>query len=571
MADLSPLAPAPEFLDVPGVPGGRVAASGLSPEVRQRLMDAYAGGMAPPVGVPEAPPTATQLGNMRPSEPAPASPAMIDALGQARAGGLTMPMNVPDATDLGNMNPGQIAALPAAVRERALGQLYPPTSAAPGSPPAPAAPPSPMPGGPPQLPPSAPSGGPMGALAQASLGASSRPYGEAPGVPGASLGAKDFEAVAKAQAQSYEIGARAAAEKAGFVQEQARQLELQQADDAKRMADRNAFYDGETKKLQDLQTAAAKPGKKVDPGRLWANKSTPDKILAGIAVVLMGFGQGLQGRGGNDALTMIQKQIDDDVQLQKDEVADQKDTARAAVSGQMNLMSLARQHYQDSDSQLAAAKATGREIAAMQLDALAAKASGEQQKALIAQAAAGLRIEAGKYQDEVKARQFNQHIQGQQLGLQRMEAMGKLMGGKAPPQLPAGEATKVGDLDAALGMLKDIGAAHEKLGAGSSFAQWIGGTKSAQYKDQMKVATQVIGGILEGGKLTDKDYDRYLGMMPAAGDFSPTAMNKVMSIAALLSRKRDSNLAALQSAGYDTSRFAQSAGQKREKYGAVEH
>jgi hypothetical protein len=59
---------------------------------------------------------------------------------------------------------------------------------------------------------------------------------------------------------------------------------------------------------------------KIDPGRRWRNASTGSKIAAAISVAMSALGDALQHRSGpNLALEIINKSIDDDVNLQVQE------------------------------------------------------------------------------------------------------------------------------------------------------------------------------------------------------------------------------------------------------------
>lgn len=61
-------------------------------------------------------------------------------------------------------------------------------------------------------------------------------------------------------------------------------------------------------RMEDVNKTAA-----VDPNRYWANKSTGDKIMAGIGIFLGGLGR----QGGNDALQIVQNAINRDIDAQK--------------------------------------------------------------------------------------------------------------------------------------------------------------------------------------------------------------------------------------------------------------
>lgn len=71
----------------------------------------------------------------------------------------------------------------------------------------------------------------------------------------------------------------------------------------------------ETEKLTNESNEIAKT--KLDQGKFWGDKSTENKIGTTIAILLGGIGAGLAG-GKNMALETINKQIDNDLMLQKD-------------------------------------------------------------------------------------------------------------------------------------------------------------------------------------------------------------------------------------------------------------
>lgn len=70
------------------------------------------------------------------------------------------------------------------------------------------------------------------------------------------------------------------------------------------------------KKLEEQIAAEDMEMKKIDPNRFWNSKTTGQKIMAGIGMVLAGMGAGAAG-GRNTALDIIQGQIDDDIRAQK--------------------------------------------------------------------------------------------------------------------------------------------------------------------------------------------------------------------------------------------------------------
>ncbi len=69
---------------------------------------------------------------------------------------------------------------------------------------------------------------------------------------------------------------------------------------------------------KDQELSDALQNNKIDPNRLFANSSTPNKILAGIGVMLSGIGAGLTGKD-NLAVKTINDSIERDIDAQKND------------------------------------------------------------------------------------------------------------------------------------------------------------------------------------------------------------------------------------------------------------
>lgn len=95
---------------------------------------------------------------------------------------------------------------------------------------------------------------------------------------------------------------------------------LQKADQTQRAADlmqaqlQQRQYEVESQ-LADLDSQMQAKDK-VDPDRFWNSKSTGDKIMVGLGLLLGGVGSGLTG-GANPVIDMINKAIDRDLAAQK--------------------------------------------------------------------------------------------------------------------------------------------------------------------------------------------------------------------------------------------------------------
>jgi hypothetical protein len=125
--------------------------------------------------------------------------------------------------------------------------------------------------------------------------------------------------------------------------------------------------------------------------------------------------------------------------------------------------------------------------------------------------------------------------------------------------VPASEGGAIGEVGAAATALDELYAAHRAGGfggmlskAGAVMTDKLGlNNQTAQYQDQMKATAQVVGRILEEGKMTDADLPRYLSMMPQPGDDDARASKKVAFINHLLALKRDGKVEALAALGFN--------------------
>lgn len=86
-------------------------------------------------------------------------------------------------------------------------------------------------------------------------------------------------------------------------------------------------------------------------------------------------------------------------------------------------------------------------------------------------------------------------------------------------------------------------------------------TEAATISAQFKTAAQIIGGYLEGGKLTDSDIGRYQTMLPQLNDKPEVAKGKLDAIASLVQQKQQQYLQDFSRAGYNVSGF-NGSGQK---------
>lgn len=124
-------------------------------------------------------------------------------------------------------------------------------------------------------------------------------------------------------------------------------------------------------------------------------------------------------------------------------------------------------------------------------------------------------------------------------------------------KLPAGEAAALGEAEAAVQSLKDLGAAYDTdiaSGFGSSLTgltQYLPGTDATLYEDKMRATAQSVGTFLEGGKLAAGDEVKYLRMLPSPGDGAERKKGKIDNLNRLIATKRQEKINALKAAGFN--------------------
>lgn len=270
-----------------------------------------------------------------------------------------------------------------------------------------------------------PSGGPLGAAQQAATASLETRMPVAPssaaGVSGAGLDAaarKQMSAEQKATdaARSQVRAEAAAADEVAKVHQE--QIAKAQASEERRQA---AVAEGE-KTYKAAYDALKTPDGKVDPGRFWGSRSTGQKVLAGIAVALSGFGNGLMGRGGNDALSLIQKQIDDDIDAQKANIAGERERKRDTLQGASTMLGQLRAKFGDER----AAESAFRAMALEQAQAtVQSKLALSKDPAIVANGeklVADLGMKLAEKKAELAHWNADFALKQEQLGLQRYEA-----------------------------------------------------------------------------------------------------------------------------------------------------
>ncbi len=194
-------------------------------------------------------------------------------------------------------------------------------------------------------------------------------------------GDKHLANLKRAQQNEYEgtegvVGAQAQANDIVGQQQEAiaKQMETYRQQAAAAEEQRQAKIVADQERLQRTITDTQR---EVDPGRLWANRSSSDKAMGVLAVALGALGNGLMGKGGNDVWNMYKSEIDDDIAAQKtniDNAGKRAELMRGALADNMRV-------YGDQRQAELATRQQYLEQANMQTQAMLSKAKTDEDKA----------------------------------------------------------------------------------------------------------------------------------------------------------------------------------------------
>jgi len=151
----------------------------------------------------------------------------------------------------------------------------------------------------------------------------------------------------------------------------------------------------------------------IDPGRLWNNMSTGNKIATSIGILLGGFSTGGGKKGSNPMLDGLNLLIERDIDSQRNDIA----TKKEGVQNQYQLYQMMRQKFGDGAQADAAAQMAAVDILKVQIEKKASQYAAPEIKERAATAIADLEQGKQKYmlafnvatQDKIeKAKAFQQ-------------------------------------------------------------------------------------------------------------------------------------------------------------------
>lgn len=211
---------------------------------------------------------------------------------------------------------------------------------------------------------------------------------------------KPYDMMQAAAIEGMKVGAAKGAEQAATIQKITDTNSQRIASDETARVERQGKLDDVYGKLQNKIDEVS--NMKVDPNKFWANKSTGDKILAGISLFL-GAAGGVNGRG-NSAVPVIQNAIQADIDAQKANIGIKQDGVNQAkgMYGQM------LNTYHDRDLAEAATTAAYYKNTENQLSQIAAKYQGPETKAKAMEALA--QIQGQRQEAQMKFMQLYQSL-----------------------------------------------------------------------------------------------------------------------------------------------------------------
>jgi hypothetical protein len=224
--------------------------------------------------------------------------------------------------------------------------------------------------------------------------------------------------------------ARIAEERAAVagLEERGRLLKDYEAQEREAQQKEAAQLQAMTGRVEDAQKALTAPEAKIDPNRFWKNAGTGTKIAQALAIALGAFSQVASGLGSdprrptrNIGVDMLNRAIDQDIQLQMDERSAGREQKRNQLQGSLTLLQLAQGAVKDSQAQRLLARSMGLEVAANQAQLFLSGTKEQTAKASGAQMIADLRIKAQESRQAAQQREHSNWVQGEHLRLQERQ------------------------------------------------------------------------------------------------------------------------------------------------------
>lgn len=250
--------------------------------------------------------------------------------------------------------------------------------------------------------------------------------GGVPRVPGGAGSAEFAQATreglasADAQTQAEVAAARAKAEGLAEVGRVAERTALERKEVAERARQQTASA---MTRVQAAQDEVSRIDTTVDPGRFWASRSTGDKVLGILGLVLGSIGAG--NDGVNRAAGMLQQAIDRDLEAQKSEHEIRLKKGAMGVEGAKSFYTMAHQASQDDLAAMDLSRAMALDGAANKAAQLEAGTAEPMAKARLGAVRSALLAQAGEHKAKAQQSMFDNQIKAGTLAVQQQAASAK--------------------------------------------------------------------------------------------------------------------------------------------------
>lgn len=250
---------------------------------------------------------------------------------------------------------------------------------------------------------------------------------QTPGVVPAGGGGGYMGAINKAQRDqetairdAAAVGAAKAAEQHGFEQERTRQMEQQQLQQQELLKRAKFIRDEQVGKIRKMTDDLANMPTTVDPRRLWNSMGTADKLTAALGVFLGGL-----GGGSNQALGIVQNAVQQDIDAQREAIANSKDNAKARLDAENSLYGHMLGQLQDDQAALLATHLGANQLVEQKVNALSSKYASPEMKAKADQTIAVLRADTAAKRAELGIRLEQLGLERAKLGMAQLELQQK--------------------------------------------------------------------------------------------------------------------------------------------------
>jgi hypothetical protein len=210
-----------------------------------------------------------------------------------------------------------------------------------------------------------------------------------------------FEQIQQAIDMGAQQGAQAAAAESSYLRNIEKDLQIKQKEDAIREQELSKFRQEQQAKITKMNEEAI-AASQIDPNRFWNSRSSSQKVLAYIGLLL----------GGSASAQILDKAIDQDIEAQKSNF----NIKQQGVANTMNLYKQNLEAFQDERSASLATKQTMLGIADMKIKQLAAQTQSNQVKQNAMIESAKLNMEMQKVQRELNQQLLTQSVLSQGTG-----------------------------------------------------------------------------------------------------------------------------------------------------------